>query len=96
MTIVSPIFSTWILYVIISPLLISPSPLSVTSAVFVASMAISPEAINTMVGSSAVFPSVSSPSSLTSLTSLLFPGLLPLTVTVLITLPEPNEDSEII
>ena len=39
------------------------------------------------VGSLLVFPSVSSPSSLTSLTSFVFPGLLPITVTVFWILP---------
>ena len=75
-----------------SPLLTSPSPLSVISAVFVTSIAISPEDITTIVGSSVVFPSLSSPSSLISVTSFVLPGLLPLAVTVFITLPELNED----
>ena len=42
---------------------------------------------STTVASFVVLPSVSSPSSLTSETSLVFPGLLPVTVTVLLTLP---------
>ena len=42
---------------------------------------------STTVASFVVFPSVSSPSSLTSDTSNVFPGLLPVTVTVLLTLP---------
>ena len=81
--VVFPIFLTSMLYVIISPASTSPSPLSVIFDVFVTSKPISSELVLTIVRSFVVFPSVSSPSSLTSLTSLVFPGLLPVTVTVL-------------
>ena len=70
-----------------SPDSTSPSPLSVIFEVFVTSKPISSELVSTIVGSFIVFPSVSSPSSLKSLTSFVFPGLLPVTVTELMTEP---------
>ena len=57
-----------------------------TVAVFETSIDAS-EIVATMVGSFVTLPSVSSPSSLTSLTSLLFPGLLAVAVTVFAILP---------
>ena len=64
-----------------SPAPFDPSPSSVIEYVLVTS--IDPNgAIETTVGSFVVFPSVSSPSSLWSVTSSMFPRLLPVTVTV--------------
>ena len=51
--------------------------------------------ISITVGSSVVFPSVSSPSSLMSETSFVFPGLDAFTVTLLTTLPVPASLFEI-
>ena len=61
----------------------SSSPLSVTSASLVTSREASPwaKSNNVIVGSSIRFPSVSSPSSLISLTLLVCPGELAVTVT---------------
>ena len=67
---------------IVSPAPFTPSPLSETVALFVTSITFE-GAIITSVGSLVVFPSVSSPSSLISETSLVFPGELPVAVTVL-------------
>ena len=50
--------------------------LSIARTVFVASMLASRDVVTT-VGSSVVFPSVSSPSSLMSVTLLVWPGVLP-------------------
>ena len=70
-----------------SPKSLIPFPLtSDTVAVFVDSIEGS-ATVYIIVGSFVVFPSVSSPSSLTSLTSLVFPGLLPVTVTEFFILP---------
>ena len=65
-----------------------PSPLSVTIAVLVTSIAgaIAP-LVKVTVGSFSVFPSVSSPSSLMSKISFVFPGLLAIAVTVFDTPP---------
>ena len=52
--------------------------------------------ISVTVGSFKVFPSVSSPSSLISPTSLVFPGLLPVTVTKLIIEPVSAAIKEIV
>ena len=60
-----------------------PSPLSTSSAVFVTSI-VGLGVIITSVVSSEVFPSVSSPSSLISVTSFVFPGLLAVAVAVFI------------
>ena len=69
--------------------------LSVTDAVFVTSIK-GTEEIVTWVGSFVVLPSVSSPSSLTSLTSLVFPGLLAVAKTELLMVPVSAEFWEII
>ena len=63
-----------------------PSPLSVIVAVLVTSIEGSNSVVVTTVGSLELFPSVSSPSSLTSLTSVPV-GLLPVAVTVFETPP---------
>ena len=66
----------------VSPAPVFPSPLSVTVAVLVTSIP-GEAVILTIVGSSVVFPSVSSPSSEVSVTSLEFPGDDAVTTTVL-------------
>ncbi len=68
-----PVFSTVIVYTIVSPAPVLPSPLSVTTAVFIASTP-GNAVMLTRVGSSLVLPSLSSPSSEVSVTSLEFPG----------------------
>ena len=74
-----PLFLTVISYLIISPAPTSPSPLSTTVAIFVASKDF---VIATLVsvGSSSVFPSLSMPSSLVSETLFVWPGLFAITV----------------
>ena len=79
---VPPVFSTVIVYTIVSPAPVLPSPLSITAAVFVASTP-GNAVILTRVGSSLVLPSLSSPSSEVSVTSLVFPGEDAVTTTVL-------------
>ena len=87
-----PVFSIYIVYSIISfksfdPLLLT----SVTVATLVTS--IDGEAVNVVsVGSSMVFPSVSSPSSDLSKPSLVLPGLLPVRETTLDMNPESTSD----
>ena len=85
-----PVFLTEILYKIVSPRPLDPSPLSITTAVFVASIDPEGEISDrlTMVGSLDIFPSESSPSSLWSETSFVFPGLLPVAVAIFEILPE--------
>ena len=80
-----PKFSTVIVYSIVSPKPNSPSPLSLIDAVLVVSIIGFGFTINS-VGSSSVFPSVSSPSSLTSITWVPV-GLLPVAKTWLINPP---------
>ena len=81
--------------------MVSPGPVfsselsSKTSAILVASIDGEGD-ISTTVGSSMVFPSVSSPSSLTSLTSLVFPGLLPIAVAEFSTFPLVNVDDDML
>ena len=79
-------FSTLIVYSIISPAPLNPSPLSVIEAVLVTSI-VDIASVRTSVESSSVFPSVSSPSSLISVTSSVPVGLLPVAVTVFEILP---------
>ena len=82
-----PLFSTVIVYVITSPRSVTPFALvSVTDATLVASI-IGSGLITNSVISLVVLPSVSSPSSDVSLTLLLCPVLLAVTVTVLSTPP---------
>ena len=85
----SPVFSTVISYVTISPASTSLSPLSVISATLVTSILALPTSkdTSTIVGSSVVFPSVSSPSSLISIILFTCPPKLPLTWTVLLKIP---------
>ena len=81
-----PVFSETIVYTATSPRPVLASPLSVTLTVLVISI----EGVLTIlfiVGSFSVFPSVSSPSSEISLTSLVFPGLEAVAVTVFETPP---------
>ena len=81
--------------------MVSPGPVlssalsSKTSAILVASIEGDGD-ISTTVGSSIVFPSVSSPSSLTSVTSLILPGLLAVTITVFSILPVSEAEASII
>ena len=79
-------FSTLIVYSIISPDPLNPSPLSVIVAVLVTSI-VDIASVRTSVESSSVFPSVSSPSSLISVTSSVPVGLLAVAVTVFETPP---------
>ena len=94
-------FSTVIVYLIISPAPLTLSPSSITLASFVTLMEAS-EVIFVTVGSfvgsvSKSGPSKSSfPSSETSLTSSVFPGLDPVAVTVLINLPLSASSSVIV
>ena len=67
------------------------SPLSTTTAVFTTFID-APENTSTIVGSSVVFPSVSSPSSAVSETFPELPGLLAITEATLTTLPEAITD----
>ena len=78
-----PVFSNVIVYLIISPELYNPSPLSITSKVFVASI-LGVGSLKVMVGSSVVFPSVSSPSSEISVTLSVNPSELAYAVTELL------------
>ena len=71
---------------IVSPKPVTPSPLSVIDEVLVTSIE-GEEVIVTTVGSFEVLPSVSSPSSEVSETSLEFPGELAVAVTVFDILP---------
>ena len=83
--------STTILYLMISPAPINPSPLSLTIAVFVTSIAgfgSVKVTVGSFVGSPSALPSVGNPSSEMSETSLVLPGLLATTVTVFDTPPE--------
>ena len=73
LSVIFPVFSTVISYLTISPFPTSPSPLSVIVAVLVTSIP-GVDEISTIVASFVVLPSVSSPSSEVSVTSLLFPG----------------------
>ena len=81
-----PLFSTVILYSTISPAPILLSPLSATFAVFVTSKPTF-DTVNISVWSSLVFPSVSSPSSLMSVTSPTLPGLLPVNTMLFLITP---------
>ena len=82
-----PVFSTVMVYTILSPAPVLPSPLlSVTVAVLVASNLGSAVA-KTTVWSFNVFPSLSSPLSLISMTSSVLPGLLEVTKTRFLILP---------
>ena len=81
-----PVFLTLIVYWIISPAPVSSSPLSMIVAVLVTSIDAF-ELITVIVGSLVVFPSVSSPSSLTSLTSFVPFTVLAIAVTELETKP---------
>ena len=86
-TVTFPVFSIVIVYLKISPGSLTELELtSVTDTVLVASIDGFGE-IDVMVGSSVVLPSVSSPSSEVSDTLLDWPGLLPVTTALLITLP---------
>ena len=71
----------------VSPAPLIPSPLSATVAVLVTSSSGTWD-VYTTVGSSNVFPSESFPSSEVSVMSLVLPGLLPVTTTVLLINPE--------
>ena len=73
-------------YWIVSPGPFILSPLSITVAVLIASIDGCAVKVYS-VGSSVVFPSVSSPSSLISIISSVFPVLLAVTVTVLLNPP---------
>ena len=82
-----PVFLTVIKYTITSPLSVLPLVLvSIRVLVLVTSIDES-VVVKITVGSLVVLPSLSSPSSLTSDTSLLLPGLLPVAVTIFLTLP---------
>ena len=81
-----PVFLTLIVYTTVSPRPSKPSPFSITVTVLVTFIELA-TAVWTKVGSSSVFPSVSSPSSLMSVTSPLFPGLLAIAVTLLLIKP---------
>ena len=81
-----PVLLTVIVYTMVSPCPVYPSPLSVTVAVFVASIFGSAVA-KTSVKSLTVFPSLSLPLSLISITSSVFPGLLAVTSTLFRILP---------
>ena len=87
-------FKTVIVYLIISPAPISPSPLSITCAIFVTSKDFTIVAVVT-VGSSAVFPSSSIPSSEVSETLLVCPGLFAVTFKLLLICPEFAADADI-
>lgn len=80
-------FSIKISYLTISPFPTVPSPLSVIVTVLVASIP-GVEEISTIVASSVVLPSVSSPSSDVSVTSLFFPGEEAVTTTLFEIEPE--------
>ena len=90
-----PVFLTLIVYWIISPVPVSSSPLSMIVAVLVTSIDVF-ELIVVIVGSLVVLPSVSSPSSLISVMSFVFPGLLAVAVTELETKPVPAVCSTIV
>ena len=80
-----------------SPASISLSPLSVIWATLVTSILALPVSkdTSTIVGSSVVFPSESSPSSLTSITLFTWPPELPFASTVLLKIPVKAAESEI-
>ena len=81
-----PLFSTVIVYLIISLAPFTPSPLSITIAVLVTSK-IALGVISTIVGSLVVLPSLSSPSSDVSLTLFVCPGEEAVAVAMLETAP---------
>ena len=87
-------FKTVIVYLIISPAPISPSPLSITCALFVTSIDFSIVA-EICVGSLVVFPSSSIPSSEVSDTLLVCPGLLAITFKLLSICPEFAAEADI-
>ena len=67
--------------------MVAPSPF-VSTKVFVLVTSIDESVeVKTIVGSLVVLPSLSSPSSAISVTSLVPPGLLPVAVTIFLTLP---------
>ena len=82
-----PVFLTVILYTITSPALVAPSPFVSTKMFVLVTSMVESVVVKTIVGSLVVLPSLSSPSSLTSDTSLVPPGLLPVAVTTFLTLP---------